>query len=241
MEPNGGLSVPKVEYSAPRIGCAYYIKQQEKRRRIFKTKEKRFTCYCDSDTIIPQEKNTTGGIFMKKEMLVATIMAGLISTTAAGAVSLANGTDCVPCAMQSGSGGGHSQIRGRGHMGGHGSMGGGQQMGSQGSMGSGQQMGGQGPMGGGQMGSEQPPEPPKDENGNPMPPPDGQSGGFSQNGEQPPEPPKDENGNPMAPPDGQSGGFSQNGEQPPDPPKDENGNPMPPPDSSSSTSSSTSS
>lgn len=38
------------------------------------------------------------------------------------------------------------------------------------------------------------PEPPKDENGNPMPPPDGDNSNR-------PEPPKDENGNPMPPPD----------------------------------------
>lgn len=42
------------------------------------------------------------------------------------------------------------------------------------------------------------PEPPKDENGNPMPPPDRNSDGDRSN---PPEPPKNENGNPMPPPD----------------------------------------
>ena len=41
-----------------------------------------------------------------------------------------------------------------------------------------------------------PPEPPKDANGNPMAPPDRNS-----EGKNPPEPPKDANGNPMAPPD----------------------------------------
>jgi hypothetical protein len=45
---------------------------------------------------------------------------------------------------------------------------------------------------------EQPPEPPKDANGNPLPPPDIKQG---QNGNQPPEPPKDANGNPLPPPD----------------------------------------
>ena len=44
---------------------------------------------------------------------------------------------------------------------------------------------------------QKPPEPPKDENGNPMPPPDRNNGDNSA----PPEPPKDENGNPMPPPD----------------------------------------
>jgi len=48
---------------------------------------------------------------------------------------------------------------------------------------------------------EQPPEPPKDENGNPLPPPDGK-GMQGQNGSQPPEPPKDENGKTLSPPDG---------------------------------------
>ena len=41
------------------------------------------------------------------------------------------------------------------------------------------------------------PEPPKDENGNPMPPPDRNNGDNSDR----PEPPKDENGNFMPPPD----------------------------------------
>ena len=43
------------------------------------------------------------------------------------------------------------------------------------------------------------PEPPKDENGNPIAPPEGfkPPKGFC-----PPEPPKDENGNPIAPPEG---------------------------------------
>ena len=45
---------------------------------------------------------------------------------------------------------------------------------------------------------EQPPEHPKDANGNPLPPPDMKQG---QNGNQPPEPPKDANGNPLPPPD----------------------------------------
>lgn len=71
---------------------------------------------------------------------------------------------------------------------------------------------------------EQPPEPPKDANGNPLPPPDREQG---VNGEQPPEPPKDANGNPLPPPDKQQ---RTNGEQPPEPPKDVNGNPLPPPD-----------
>ena len=46
-------------------------------------------------------------------------------------------------------------------------------------------------------GNNTPPEPPKDENGNPMPPPDRNNGDNSNR----PEPPKDENGNPMPPPD----------------------------------------
>lgn len=54
-----------------------------------------------------------------------------------------------------------------------------------------------------------------------------------QNGEQPPEPPKDENGNPLPPPDGKGrqgqNGEDRSGSQPPEPPKDENGNPLPPP------------
>ncbi len=43
------------------------------------------------------------------------------------------------------------------------------------------------------------PEPPKDENGNPLPPPDGKK--PPKDGKRP-EPPKDENGNPLPPPDG---------------------------------------
>ena len=39
------------------------------------------------------------------------------------------------------------------------------------------------------------PEPPKDENGNPLPPPN-----FNGDSSNRPEPPKDENGNPIAPP-----------------------------------------
>ena len=54
------------------------------------------------------------------------------------------------------------------------------------------------------------------------------------NGEQPPEPPKDENGKPLPPPDGKGmqgqNGAGHDGSQPPEPPKDENGNPLPPPD-----------
>lgn len=54
------------------------------------------------------------------------------------------------------------------------------------------------------------------------------------NGEQPPEPPKDKNGNPLPPPDGQGmqgqNGAGHDGKQPPEPPKDKNGNPLPPPD-----------
>lgn len=44
--------------------------------------------------------------------------------------------------------------------------------------------------------SSNPPEPPKDENGNPMPPPDRDGDNSNR-----PEPPKDENGNPLPPPD----------------------------------------
>ena len=53
---------------------------------------------------------------------------------------------------------------------------------------------------------EQPPEPPKDENGKTLPPPNGKGmpgqERVDHNGNQPPEPPKDENGNPLPPPDG---------------------------------------
>ena len=53
------------------------------------------------------------------------------------------------------------------------------------------------------------------------------------NGEQPPEPPKDENGNPL-PPDGQGmqghNEAGRNSSQMPESPKDENGTPLPPPD-----------
>ena len=44
-----------------------------------------------------------------------------------------------------------------------------------------------------------PPEPPKDENGNPIAPPDGFKPPFG--GKFPGEPPKDEDGNPIAPPE----------------------------------------
>ena len=47
---------------------------------------------------------------------------------------------------------------------------------------------------------EQIPEPPKDADGNPLPPPNWQQG---QDGNQPPEPPKDANGNPLPPPNQQ--------------------------------------
>ena len=46
------------------------------------------------------------------------------------------------------------------------------------------------------------PEPPKDENGNPLPAPDGHRPPPPHGGKRPPEPPKDENGNPLLPPDG---------------------------------------
>ncbi len=74
-----------------------------------------------------------------------------------------------------------------------------------------------------QQNGNQPPEPPKDADGNPLPPPNMQQG---QNGNQPPEPPKDADGNPLPPPNMQQG---QNGNQPPEPPKDADGNPLPPP------------
>lgn len=48
--------------------------------------------------------------------------------------------------------------------------------------------------------STNPPEPPKDENGNPLPPPDRNSDDTNR-----PEPPKDENGNPLPPPNKNSG------------------------------------
>ena len=67
-----------------------------------------------------------------------------------------------------------------------------------------------------------PPEPPKDENGRPLPPP---KGGRPPKGERP-EPPKDENGRPLPPP---KGGRPPKGERP-EPPKDENGQPLAPPE-----------
>ncbi len=62
----------------------------------------------------------------------------------------------------------------------------------------------------------QSPEPPKDENGKPLPPPDGGHGGphrDNNGGGQPPEPPKDENGNPLPPPDGGHGGPHRGGHE----------------------------
>ena len=56
---------------------------------------------------------------------------------------------------------------------------------------------------------EKPPEPSKDENGNPLPPPDCKNNqGGHHDGHTPPEPPKDENGNPLPPPDGKHHGQS---------------------------------
>ncbi|MBO6061833.1 MAG: hypothetical protein J6P98_06955 [Clostridia bacterium] len=54
-----------------------------------------------------------------------------------------------------------------------------------------------------------PPKPPKDENGNPVKPPEGMKPPF---GRPPmdgkfPEPPKDENGNPVEPPEGMKPSF----------------------------------
>ena len=63
------------------------------------------------------------------------------------------------------------------------------------------------------------PEPPKDSNGNPMPPPN-----FDGDSSNRPEPPKDSNGNPMPPPN-----FDGDSSNRPEPPKDSNGNPLPPP------------
>lgn len=67
----------------------------------------------------------------------------------------------------------------------------------------------------------QPPEPPKDENGNPLPPPDMKNRGDQSNGDQ-------QSSDRQRPPR-RSDQSDQNG-QPPEPPKDENGNPLPPPD-----------
>ncbi len=67
---------------------------------------------------------------------------------------------------------------------------------------------------------QKPPEPPKDADGNPLPPPD------KQDGQNRPEPPKDANGKPLPPPD------KQDGQNRPEPPKDADGNPLPPPDKS---------
>ena len=51
------------------------------------------------------------------------------------------------------------------------------------------------------------------------------------NGEQPPEPPKDKDGNPLPPPDGKNvQSADHNGQTPPEPPKDKDGKPLPPPD-----------
>ena len=51
------------------------------------------------------------------------------------------------------------------------------------------------------------------------------------NGEQPPEPTKDKDGNPLPPPDGKNvQGADHNGQTPPEPPKDKDGKPLPPPD-----------
>ena len=53
-----------------------------------------------------------------------------------------------------------------------------------------------------------------------------------QDGHQPPEPPKDANGNPPPDRQGQNGQNGRDGNQPPEPPRDANGNPLPPPDHS---------
>ncbi len=65
----------------------------------------------------------------------------------------------------------------------------------------------------GRRGMNPPPPPPLDEDGNPMPPPDGdggQSGGFGgRHGMNPPPPPPlDEDGNPLPPPD-EDGDFEE--------------------------------
>ncbi len=54
------------------------------------------------------------------------------------------------------------------------------------------------------------PEPPKDENGNPIKPPKGMKPpkGWPPKGERP-EPPKDENGNPIKPPEGMKPPFEE--------------------------------
>lgn len=53
----------------------------------------------------------------------------------------------------------------------------------------------------------------------------------SHDGKNPPEPPKDSNGNPLPPPDKKDGdNMKHDGQNPPEPPKDSNGNPLPPPD-----------
>ena len=53
-----------------------------------------------------------------------------------------------------------------------------------------------------QAANNQPPSPPVDANGNPLPPPDGNAHGNGQ----PPSPPVDANGNPLPPPDGNAHG-----------------------------------
>ncbi len=50
------------------------------------------------------------------------------------------------------------------------------------------------------------------------------------NGQNPPEPPKDKDGNIQAPPDGKNPPQMKDGQKPPEPPKDKNGNIQAPPD-----------
>lgn len=87
----------------------------------------------------------------------------------------------------------------------------------------------------------QPPEPPKDENGNPLPPPDMKDRGDQSNGDQSDrqrpsmrrgdQSSDDQSSDRQRPP--MRGDQSDENGQPPEPPKDENGNPLPPPDHNS--------
>ena len=82
---------------------------------------------------------------------------------------------------------------------------------------------------------EQPPEPPKDENGNPLPPPDmkdrdNQSTVDQSKDKQSKDKQSKDNRRPPMNDDRQSAQSNGERQQPPEPPKDENGNPLPPPD-----------
>ena len=77
---------------------------------------------------------------------------------------------------------------------------------------------------------EQPPEPPKDENGNPLPPPDMKDRDNQSSDTQSKDKQSKDNRRPQMNNDRQSDQSNGDRQQPPEPPKDENGNPLPPPD-----------